>query len=141
MGAGYGFLVFRKLKDITSIRIGKFYDLLKRMINFIINLIGIEVNKLAGNRRNGMPEFESILQFFFCPFACTDIRDNAENRLFTIIVNELGGNDGFNFLALFVEEGILIGSTSSPVMWRFRLDLIKSTDSGAIRVIKSKFGA
>jgi hypothetical protein len=64
-----------------------------------------------------MLEFESILQFCFCPFAGGDIRDDAENRLFTIKINELG------------------------LMWRLKLDLIKSTDSGAIRAIKSKSGA
>jgi hypothetical protein len=56
-----------------------------------------------------MLEFQSILQFFFCPFACADIGDNAENRLFTIIVNKLGRNDGFNLFPLFVEEGIFVG--------------------------------
>ena len=45
MGAGDGFLVFRKLKDVTSIRIGKFSDLLEGMIDFGINLIGIQVDR------------------------------------------------------------------------------------------------
>ncbi|MCK5419313.1 MAG: hypothetical protein KAI93_12420, partial [Desulfobacterales bacterium] len=39
------------------IRIGKFSDLLKCAINFIINLSRIQVNKLAGNRGNEALEF------------------------------------------------------------------------------------
>ena len=97
MGAGHGFLIVRELKNIAAIRIGEFPDLLERAINFVVDLSRMQINKLAGNRGDEVLEFRSILQFFFHPFALGDIGDNAQNGLFILIVNQLGGDDGLNF--------------------------------------------